>query len=130
MFDPEDFVEESVKAIKDQIEGKAIIACSGGVDSVVASVLASRALGEDLLAVFIDTGFMRKGEAKTVDELLNRMQVNHRIIDASETYFVRLKGITDGGITPCPGLEEKKAILRNGMESPTTRHWWQFWKND
>ena len=66
MFDPEDFVEESVKAIKDQIEGKAIIACSGGVDSVVASVLASRALGEDLLAVFIDTGFMRKGEIEQV----------------------------------------------------------------
>ena len=63
MFDPEKFVEEKIRELKQQIDGKAVIGVSGGVDSTVAAVLASRAVGDRLVAVYVDTGFMRKSNA-------------------------------------------------------------------
>src|SRR5207245_9100860 len=62
MFDATAFIAEQTEAIRKSVPGKAIIACSGGVDSAAAAVLASRALGDRLLAVYVDTGLMRKGE--------------------------------------------------------------------
>jgi len=61
MFDANAFIAEQIEAIRKAVRGKAIIASSGGVDSTAAAVLASRALGDRLLAVYIDTGLMRKG---------------------------------------------------------------------
>ena len=84
MFKPDRFVDEQVSFIKERIDGKAIIACSGGVDSMVAAVLASKAIGDRLLAVYVDTGMMRKGETDEVRGMLEEMKVNFRIVDASE----------------------------------------------
>lgn len=95
MFKADRFVEEQVEAVSNQIKGKAIIACSGGVDSMVAAVIASKAIGDRLLAVYVDTGMMRKGETDEVRGMLEDMGVNYRIIDASEEYFEALKGVTD-----------------------------------
>jgi GMP synthase (glutamine-hydrolysing) len=64
VFDPEAFVEEQVPAIQKAVDGKAVIAVSGGVDSVVCAVLAAKALGDRLTAVYVDTGLMRKGETE------------------------------------------------------------------
>jgi GMP synthase (glutamine-hydrolysing) len=55
----------------------------------------SRAIGVRLLAIYVDTGFMRKGETEHVDKMLGRLGVNHRIVDASDEYFESLKGVTD-----------------------------------
>ncbi|TLZ41235.1 MAG: glutamine-hydrolyzing GMP synthase subunit GuaA, partial [Methanobacteriota archaeon] len=52
-FDPKAFIAEQVAATEAAVPGKAIIACSGGVDSTTAAVLASRALGTRLLAVYV-----------------------------------------------------------------------------
>ncbi|KUK59643.1 MAG: GMP synthase subunit B [Bacteroidetes bacterium 38_7] len=61
MFDPSDFITESIEEIKNRIgDKKAIIALSGGVDSSVASVLTSRAIEDQLLAVFVDHGLLRE----------------------------------------------------------------------
>ncbi len=95
MFKADRFIEEQVEAVSNQIKGKAIIACSGGVDSMVAAVIASKAIGDRLLAVYVDTGMMRKGETDEVRGMLEDMGVNYRIIDASEEYFEALKGVTD-----------------------------------
>lgn len=97
MFDAQQFIEESVEEIKEQVgEGKAIIALSGGVDSSVAAVLAHRAIGKNLKAVFVDTGFMRKGEKEEIEEVFRREQgINIRIVEARERYFEALKGIVD-----------------------------------
>ncbi len=95
MFKADRFVEEHVKSVAEQIKGKAIIACSGGVDSMVAAVIASKAIGDRLLAVYVDTGLMRKGETDEVRGMLQDMGVNFRIIDASAEYFEALKGVTD-----------------------------------
>ncbi len=95
MFNPEKFVDEKVEELRSEIEGKAIIACSGGVDSTVAAVIVSRAIGDRLLAVYVNTGFMRKGETEYVGEVLTQLKVNHRLIDASSEFFEALKGVID-----------------------------------
>ncbi|MDD1746331.1 MAG: glutamine-hydrolyzing GMP synthase [Methanomassiliicoccales archaeon] len=95
MFDPEEFVEEAIADLRKTIKGKAIIACSGGVDSTAAAVLASRAIGDQLLTVYVDTGLMRKGETAIVDQMLSRLKVNHKIVDASDEFFDALKGVIE-----------------------------------
>ena len=95
LFDPERFVEEQVSMVKERISGKAIIACSGGVDSMVAAVIVSKAIGDRLLAVYVDTGLMRKGETDEVRSMLEEMGLNFRIVDASDEYFSALAGVTD-----------------------------------
>jgi len=95
VFDPVRFIDEEVEKLKRDIDGTAIIAASGGVDSTVAAVLASRAIDDGLFAVHVDTGFMRKGESATVRSLLERMNINHVVVDASQRYFDGLKGIID-----------------------------------
>ncbi len=95
MFDPQIFVEDSVKKLREEIMGKAIIACSGGVDSTVAAVIVSKAIGKNLLAVFVDTGLMRKNEAKNVEDLFSSLDLNYRIVDASKEFLTALKGVVD-----------------------------------
>ncbi|MFW6196209.1 MAG: 7-cyano-7-deazaguanine synthase, partial [Thermoplasmatota archaeon] len=79
MFDPEKFIEEKIEEIK-QVDGKAVVGCSGGVDSTVATVLVGKAIGDDLLAIYVDTGYMRKNETENMDEILEHMGINHRIV--------------------------------------------------
>ena len=95
LFKPDKFVEEQIQIVSDKIKGKAIIACSGGVDSMVAAVIVSKAIGDRLLAVYVDTGLMRKGETDEVRDMLQEMGLNFRIVDASKEYFDSLKGVTE-----------------------------------
>lgn len=95
MFNAERFVNEQIEELKARIKGKAIIACSGGVDSTVAAVLASRAVGDRLLTVYVNNGFMRKGETEAVGEMFDTLGVNYRLVDAGEEFFAAMKGVTD-----------------------------------
>ncbi|MGN1044502.1 MAG: glutamine-hydrolyzing GMP synthase [Candidatus Methanomethylophilaceae archaeon] len=95
MFKVESFVDEQVASIKDKVKGKAIIACSGGVDSMVAAVLAGRALGDRLLAVYVDNGLMRKGETDEVRGMFDSMSLNYKIVDAGAQFFEALAGVED-----------------------------------
>ncbi len=95
MFDPAPFLEQAVADVRSRVKGKAIIAASGGVDSTVAAVIAGRALGSNLLAVFVDTGLLRKGEVEDVDRTLKEMDVHHRVVDAGEEFFSVLAGVED-----------------------------------
>ena len=95
LFKPDKFVEEQIDLVSERIKGKAIIACSGGVDSMVAAVIVSKAIGDRLLAVYVDTGLMRKGETDEVRDMLSEMGLNFRIVDASKEYFDSLKGVTE-----------------------------------
>ena len=105
MFDAKAFIAEQVGTIRKAVPGKAIIACSGGVDSTTAAVLASRALGDRLLAVYVDTGLMRKDETADVSKTLNELAVQHRILLAADEFFDALRGITDP--------ERKRIIIGN-----------------
>ena len=105
MFDAKAFIGEQVDTIRKAVPGKAIIACSGGVDSTTAAVLASRALGDRLLAVYVDTGLMRKDETEDVSKTLKELAVQHRILLAADEFFDALRGITDP--------ERKRIIIGN-----------------
>lgn len=95
MFNVDKFVKEETERLRERIKGKAIIACSGGVDSTVAAALAKEAVGKDLIAVFVDTGFMRKGEADDVKRMLERIGLNLRVVKAEDEFFTALKGVTE-----------------------------------
>jgi GMP synthase (glutamine-hydrolyzing), C-terminal domain or B subunit len=95
LFDVNGFIEEQIEAISSKVKGKAIIACSGGVDSVVAAVLTNKAIGDRLLAIYVDTGFMRKGETEEVRAMLTELGLNFKIIDASSDFFSHLKGVSE-----------------------------------
>jgi len=95
MFNAEKFIEEQIVKVRADVKGKAIIAASGGVDSTVCAALVGRSIGDRLLAVYVDTGFMRKGETESVDKMLRRLGVNHVVVDASDEYFEALKGVID-----------------------------------
>ena len=94
-FDPAKFTDEAVDSLKTELTGKAIIAASGGVDSTVAAVLAAKAVGANLLAIYVDTGYMRLDESKFVSSMLEDLGVQHKVIDASERFYEGLKGVID-----------------------------------
>ena len=103
MFDEGKFVEEAVKKLKEEVKGKAIIAVSGGVDSSVAAKIGSMALGENLVAVYVDTGLMRKNESREVESLFKEMPLKFVKVDAEERFLQALKGVVDP--------EEKRKII-------------------
>ena len=103
MFDYDDFIAETIKDLKEKIKGKAIIACSGGVDSTVAALLVNEAIGKRLLTVYVDTGLMREGETEEVNSLFKELKLNFKIIMAKDKFLSRLKGVSDP--------EEKRKII-------------------
>ena len=95
MFDAENFIEETVEKIKEEVPGRTLIAFSGGVDSTVCTALVNKAIGDQLIAVNVDTGYMRKNEPETIKKLMDEMKLNYRFIDASDKYYKALKGVKD-----------------------------------
>ena len=102
-FAPEKFIEEAIARLKTELTDKAIIAASGGVDSTVAAVLAARAAGDNLLAIYVNTGYMRLNETKFVSSMLEDLGVQYKIIDASKRFYEGLRGVIDP--------EEKRKII-------------------
>ncbi len=95
-FNPAKFVEEALSEIRGKVgKGKAIVAMSGGVDSTVTAVLMTRALGERSISVFVDTGYMRKGEPERLKEVAKKMGMNLRFVEAREEYYAALKGVEE-----------------------------------
>ena len=95
MFDAEKFIEKTTKKIKEDVKGKALIAFSGGVDSAVCAALVNKAIGDKLIAIHVDTGFMRKGEPEQVKTLMEKLGLNYRFVDASKEFYDELAGIED-----------------------------------
>lgn len=95
-LDPQKFIQEKVKEIKDLVgNGTAINALSGGVDSSTVTMLGHKALGRQLKTVFINNGLMREGEPERVVNLFKKLGVKVEIVDAQSDFFNALKGITD-----------------------------------
>jgi GMP synthase (glutamine-hydrolysing) len=95
MFNAEKFIEEKVAELRSKIRGRAIIGASGGVDSTTASILVNKAVGENLLCVLVDTGYMRKDETEKNEKMLKKLGLNVKIVDAKERFYEKLKGVTD-----------------------------------
>ena len=88
-------IDEAIEKIKSQIDDVAVIGCSGGIDSSVATVLAHRAVGDLLHCVYVDTGMMRKDETENVSAIMSELGVDLTVVEASERFFHHLKGVTE-----------------------------------
>jgi GMP synthase (glutamine-hydrolysing) len=92
----EDIVEKAIKQIKAEIgDGNAITALSGGIDSSVTTVLATKAIDKRLTAVFVDHGFMRENEPEFVKNVFRKFKMNLMLVDARERFLKRLRGVVD-----------------------------------
>lgn len=91
------FVEESIAKLKEKIgDKKALCALSGGVDSSVAAVLLSKAIGKNLTCIFVDHGLLRKNEGDEVEEIFrNKFDINLIRVNAKEQFLAKLAGVTD-----------------------------------
>jgi GMP synthase (glutamine-hydrolysing) len=93
---PESLVDKAVREIRATVgDSTAIIGLSGGIDSSVATFMATKALGERLLAIYVDHGFMRFGEAEFVEETFSKRGVNVVVVRAQERFFKKLEGVID-----------------------------------
>ncbi len=99
------FIDSEISEIKSIVKDQKVIgAISGGVDSTVASILTYRAIGNNLIPVFVDHGLLRKMDMN-VPQTLSTLGINVRYVNASEIFFERLKGVFDP--------EEKRKIIGN-----------------
>jgi GMP synthase (glutamine-hydrolysing) len=106
VFEAKKFVENSLIDIRKIVgERKVISACSGGVDSTVTTALVHKAVGDKLVAVFIDDGLRREGEPEFVVKTLKNLKIRTKYIDAKAEFFAVFKGKTDA--------EEKRKAFRD-----------------
>lgn len=94
---PQNIIQQSVEDIRQQVGDQPVIsAVSGGVDSSVATALVHRAIGNQLSAVFVDTGLLRKNEAQQVETAFAKhIGLKLKTIHASEDYFTALNAVTE-----------------------------------
>ena len=105
-MDVKSFIEEKIREIGSVVGSqRAISALSGGVDSSACTVLAHRALGDNLKVIFIDDGLMRKDEPLDVQRIFSDLGINMEIADAQDVFFRALMGKIDP--------EEKRKAFRN-----------------
>ena len=107
---PAHFITDTVEALKQKIgDKKVVMALSGGVDSTVAATLIHRAIGKNLFGIFVDNGVLRKDEVTSVLKTYEQLELNVKGVDASETFYSALAGLTNPE-------EKRKAIGRTFIE--------------
>lgn len=101
------FVDENIKAIQEKVAARNVLcALSGGVDSSVLAVLLHRAIGDQLHAVFVDTGLLRYREAEEVERIFRKnFKINLTVVKAGNVFLDKLKGVDDP--------EQKRKIIGN-----------------
>ena len=94
---PASIIDEAVERIRQQVGSERVLAAvSGGVDSSVAAALVHKAIGDQLVAVFVNTGLMRKNESEqVVATFRNNLGVELVAVNAADEYFTALAGVTE-----------------------------------
>lgn len=106
---PDSFIDEQIASIREKVgTSKVLCALSGGVDSTVVATLIHKAIGDQLLCVFVDNGLLRKAEFEEVLHLYTRdLHLPVKGVDASDLFLSRLTGISEP--------EEKRKIIGNAF---------------
>jgi GMP synthase (glutamine-hydrolysing) len=94
---PESIIDQAVEQIRRQVGSERVLAAvSGGVDSSVATALVARAIGPQLVGIFVDTGLLRQGERAQVEAAFRQtLRTDLRVAVASQTFLRALQGVTD-----------------------------------
>jgi GMP synthase (glutamine-hydrolysing) len=94
---PESIISESVKRVQVQVGDEIVLAAvSGGVDSSVATALVHKAIGDQMVAVFVNNGLLRQGESlQVVSAFRQNLGVELVVVDAEEQFMGALQGVTD-----------------------------------
>lgn len=101
---PDSFIEATVTELKAQLgDDQVVLGLSGGVDSSVAAILMHKAIGKNLICIFVDMGLLRKNEFESVLESYKNMGLNVIGVRAGDKFLSDLAGVTDP--------EEKRKII-------------------
>jgi GMP synthase (glutamine-hydrolysing) len=94
LVNAQQFIKDAIEEIATETGNhRVVIALSGGVDSSVCAALASRAIGDRLISIYVDTGLMRKGETDRIARMFGHL--NLFVVHAEEEFISALAGITD-----------------------------------
>lgn len=93
----EDFIESEISKVKELVgKSKVVCALSGGVDSAVAAALVHKAIGKQLICIYVDTGLMRAGETDGIKKFFKTQKhINLKVIHAEKEFLGKLKKVTD-----------------------------------
>jgi GMP synthase (glutamine-hydrolysing) len=92
-----DFAEQAIEAVRAKV-GDATVICglSGGVDSAVTAALIHKAIGKQLVCIFVDNGLLRKNERENVESTFrDHFHIDLHVVDWSKQFLSRLAGVTD-----------------------------------
>lgn len=102
----ESFIESTVRDLRQKVgKGKVVLAISGGVDSSVCALLLKKAIGDNLYAIFVNNGVLRKNEFTDVQKMLSSLGIHLIAVDASKRFLAQLAGVEDP--------ERKRKIIGN-----------------
>src|SRR3989338_5907610 len=93
MLNSKKFISDQISQLKKEVDDKAIIATSGGVDSTTAAVLVSKAIGKNLICVLVDTGYMRQDEITNNAKFLKQLGLNLKVVSAQKRFYANMIGV-------------------------------------